>query len=54
MPGFTGIADGYRGSRDGAYRASPLEITGTRLTVQTFCQTIGKLDSKIKEAPHHL
>ncbi|MBU9766685.1 hypothetical protein FR943_22955 [Mycobacterium sp. TNTM28] len=29
-----------------------LEITGTRLAVQTFCQTVGKEDSKIKEAPH--
>ena len=29
-----------------------LEITGTRLSVQTFCQTSGKQDSKIKEAPH--
>ena len=32
--------------------AAQLEITGTRLSVQTFCQTIGKEDSKIKEAPH--
>ena len=29
-----------------------LEITGTKLSVQTFCQTAGKEDSKIKEAPH--
>jgi acid stress chaperone HdeA len=29
-----------------------LEITGTRLSIQTFCQTAGKQDSKIKEAPH--
>ena len=29
-----------------------LEITGTKLSVQTFCQTAGKQDSKIKEAPH--
>jgi acid stress chaperone HdeA len=29
-----------------------LVITGTRLSVQTFCQTAGKQDSKIKEAPH--
>ena len=29
-----------------------LETTGTRLSVMTFCQTIGKQDSKIKEAPH--
>ncbi len=32
--------------------AAQLEITGTRLSVQTFCQTAGKQDSKIKEAPH--
>ncbi|CDO28438.1 hypothetical protein A5722_24280 [Mycobacterium vulneris] len=32
--------------------AAQLEITGTRLAVQTFCQTVGKQDSKIKEAPH--
>ena len=32
--------------------AAQLEITGTRLAVQTFCQTVGKEDSKIKEAPH--
>lgn len=29
-----------------------LVITGTRLSVQAFCQTAGKEDSKIKEAPH--
>ncbi|MGW4101424.1 MULTISPECIES: hypothetical protein [unclassified Mycobacterium] len=32
--------------------AAQLEITGTRLAVQTYCQTVGKQDSKIKEAPH--
>lgn len=32
--------------------AAQLEITGTRVSVQTFCQTAGKQDSKIKEAPH--
>lgn len=32
--------------------AAQLEITGTRLSVQTFCQTAGKQESKIKEAPH--
>lgn len=32
--------------------APQLEITGTKLSVQTFCQTAGKEDSKIKEAPH--
>lgn len=29
-----------------------LVITGTKLAVQSFCQTAGKPDSKIKEAPH--
>ena len=29
-----------------------LEITGTKLSVQAFCQTSGKQDSKIKEAAH--
>jgi acid stress chaperone HdeA len=32
--------------------AAQLEITGTKLSVQTFCQTAGKEDSTIKEAPH--
>lgn len=32
--------------------APSLEITGTRLSVQTWCQTLGTPDSKIKEAPH--
>lgn len=32
--------------------APSLEITGTRLSVQTWCQTAGTPDSKIKEAPH--
>ena len=32
--------------------AAQLEITGTKLSVSTFCQTAGKPDSKIKEAPH--
>ncbi|MET0702842.1 MAG: hypothetical protein ABWY93_24590 [Mycobacterium sp.] len=29
-----------------------LEITGTRLSAQTFCQVAGKEESKVKEAPH--
>ena len=29
-----------------------LEISATRLSVATYCQTIGKPDSKISEAPH--
>jgi acid stress chaperone HdeA len=32
--------------------AAQLQITATRLAVQTFCQTVGKQDTKIKEAPH--
>jgi acid stress chaperone HdeA len=29
-----------------------LEITGTKLAVQTYCQTGGTPDSKISSAPH--
>jgi acid stress chaperone HdeA len=29
-----------------------LEISATRLSAQTYCQTVGKPDSKISEAPH--
>jgi len=32
--------------------ASNLEITGTRIAVQAYCQTAGTPDSKIKQAPH--
>jgi acid stress chaperone HdeA len=32
--------------------AASLEITGTRISVQTWCQSAGTPDSKIKEAPH--
>jgi acid stress chaperone HdeA len=31
---------------------SNLEITTTRLSAATYCQTLGKPDSKISEAPH--
>jgi acid stress chaperone HdeA len=31
---------------------STLEITATRLSAMTYCQTVGKPDSKISEAPH--
>jgi acid stress chaperone HdeA len=31
---------------------SNLEVTATRLSAATYCQTIGKPDSKISEAPH--
>ena len=29
-----------------------IEITATRLSAQTYCQTLGKPDSKISESPH--
>jgi acid stress chaperone HdeA len=29
-----------------------LEISATRLSATTYCQTVGKPDSKISEAPH--
>jgi acid stress chaperone HdeA len=29
-----------------------LEISATRLSAATYCQTVGKPDSKISEAPH--
>lgn len=32
--------------------ASNIEISATRLSAQAFCQTVGKQDSTIKEAPH--
>ena len=38
--------------RKGFGRRPVCEITGTRLSVQTWCQTLGTPDSKIKEAPH--
>ena len=31
---------------------SNLEITATRVSASAYCQTIGKPDSKISEAPH--
>jgi acid stress chaperone HdeA len=31
---------------------SNLEITATRASAATYCQTLGKPDSKISEAPH--
>lgn len=31
---------------------SNIEISATRLSAQTYCQTVGKPDSKISEAPH--
>lgn len=29
-----------------------IELTATRVSAMTYCQTIGKPDSKISEAPH--
>ncbi|ORV52941.1 hypothetical protein AWC02_02225 [Mycolicibacter engbaekii] len=29
-----------------------LEVSATRLSVSTYCKTLGKPDSKISEAPH--
>ncbi len=29
-----------------------LELTGTRLSAQTYCQTAGTQDTKISQAPH--
>jgi acid stress chaperone HdeA len=31
---------------------SNIEISATRLSAATYCQTVGKPDSKISEAPH--
>ena len=31
---------------------SNLEITATRVSAATYCQTLGKPDSKISETPH--
>ncbi|GFG65232.1 hypothetical protein MKUB_27220 [Mycobacterium kubicae] len=31
---------------------SNIELSATRLSVTTYCQTVGKPDSKISEAPH--
>ncbi len=31
---------------------SNVEISATRLSATTYCQTVGKPDSKISEAPH--
>ncbi|OBI49349.1 hypothetical protein A5707_16880 [Mycobacterium kyorinense] len=31
---------------------SSMEISVTRLSATTYCQTVGKPDSKISEAPH--
>ena len=37
--------------KSGADPAS-LQVTATRLSAATYCQTLGKPDTKISEAPH--
>lgn len=37
---------------EGKNEPANAELTGTRLAITTFCQTVGKQDSTIKEAPH--
>ena len=37
---------------EGKNEPSNAELTGTRLSITAFCQTVGKQDSTIKEAPH--
>jgi acid stress chaperone HdeA len=37
---------------EGKNEPANLELTGTRLAVQTYCQTAGTQDTKISQAPH--
>lgn len=37
---------------EGKNAPSNLELTGTRMAVQTYCQTVGTPDAKISQAPH--
>lgn len=37
---------------EGKNEPSNLELTGRRLAVQTYCQTVGSPDAKISQAPH--
>ena len=37
---------------EGKNEPANLELTGTRLAVQTYCQTAGAQDTRISEAPH--
>lgn len=37
---------------EGKNEPANLELTGTRLAVQTYCQTVGAQDTKISQAPH--
>jgi acid stress chaperone HdeA len=36
----------------GGSEPSNLQVTATRLSAATYCQTVGKPDTKISEAPH--
>jgi acid stress chaperone HdeA len=37
---------------EGKNEPANLELTGTRLAIQTYCQTVGNQDTKISQAPH--
>jgi acid stress chaperone HdeA len=37
---------------EGKNEPSNLELSGTRMSVQTFCQTAGTPDTRISQAPH--
>jgi acid stress chaperone HdeA len=37
---------------EGKNEPANAELTATRLSITTYCQTVGKPDSTIKEAPH--
>lgn len=37
---------------EGKSAPANLELAGTRIAVQTYCQTVGTPDSKISQAPH--
>lgn len=37
---------------EGKNEPSNLELTGRRLAVQTYCQTVGTPDAKISQVPH--
>jgi acid stress chaperone HdeA len=37
---------------EGKNEPANLELTGTRLAIQTYCQAVGTQDTKISQAPH--
>ncbi len=37
---------------EGGSEPANAELAGTRISVTVFCQTVGKADSTVKEAPH--